>query len=190
MTLFEYLSVAVSIVLSLSAAQILSNIRAVFSSARRYWVHIAWVAMVLYTHLLLWWGFWAYRDLESWNLASFSLALINPGILFVLSTTLVVDGSKLDRSWEQYFFDIRRSLFPMLGLIPVGSMLRDWVLLDTPVVTKGHLPELFMISIYIVAWATANRRVHAALALAALIVLISFTASVWLEPGAGRGATH
>jgi len=36
LTLFEYLSVAVSIVLSLSAAQILVNLRAVFDPARRY----------------------------------------------------------------------------------------------------------------------------------------------------------
>ena len=107
MTLFEYLSVAVSIVLSLSAAQILVNLRAVFDPASRYWVHTLWVVIVLFVHLLFWWGFWAYRVVESWNLATFALVLLNPGILFVASTTLVLNASKLDRSWEQHFFDIR-----------------------------------------------------------------------------------
>jgi len=185
-TLFEYLSVAISIVLSLSAAQILGNLRAVFNPARRYWVQILWVAVVLYTHLLLWWGFWAYRGVESWNLVMFSLVLLNPVLLFVSSTTLVVDGSKSDGTWEQYFFNIRRSFFVTIGLVPAGAVLRNWVLLDIPVVSWGHLPELIMTAIYLSGWAFANRRVQAVLPIAALVVIITFTASIWFEPGAGR----
>ena len=186
MTLFEYLSVAVSIVLSLSAAQILVNLRAVFDPARRYWVHTLWVVIALFLHLLIWWGFWAFRVVESWNLATFSLVLLNPGILFVASTTLVLNASKLDRGWEQHFFDSRRSFFLTFGMIPAGGVLRDWILFDTPVLTWGHLPELFMTAIYIVGWGSANRRVQAVLVLAGLVVLITFTASIWLQPGAGR----
>ena len=186
MTLFEYLSVAVSIVLSLSAAQILVNLRAVFDPARRYWVHTLWVVITLFVHLLIWWGFWAYRVVDSWNLATFSLVMLNPGILFVASSTLVPNGSKLDMSWEQHFFAVRRAFFVTIGLIPAGAVLRDWILFDTPVVTWDHLPELFMTAIYIVGWASANRRVQALLVLAGVVVLVTFTASIWLEPGAGR----
>jgi hypothetical protein len=185
-TLFEYLSVAVSIVLSLSAAQILVNLRAVFDPRKRYWPHAVWVIIVLFVHLLGWWGFWAYRVVESWNLATFSLVLLNPGILFVCSTTLVLDGSKLDRNWEQHFFDVRRSFFVVFGLVPVGAVLRNWILIDTPVMAWGHLPELLMTSIVVAAWASANRRVQAVLALAALVLIITFAASIWLQPGAGR----
>jgi hypothetical protein len=185
-TLFEYLSVAVSIVLSLSAAQILVNLRAVFDPARRYWVHALWVVMALFVHLLVWWGFWAYRVVESWNLATFSLVLLNPGILFVASTTLVHNAAKLDRSWEQHFFDIRRSFFVIFGMIPAGSVLRDWILFDTPVMTWFHLPELLMTAICIVGWASANRRIQSILVLASMVVLATFTSSIWLQPGAGR----
>ena len=186
MTLFEYLSVAISIVLSLSAAQILVNLRALFDPAKRYWVHIAWVVIVLFTHLLLWWGFWAFRDVESWSLATFFLVLLNPGILFVVSTTLVVDGSKSEKSWEQHYFENRTSFFATFALIPICAVLRNWILMDAPVVRLVHLPELFMIAICFAGCASANRRAHVAIAIAALVVLITFTASVWLEPGAGR----
>ena len=186
MTLFEYLSVAVSIVLLLGAAQILVNLRAVFDPARRYWIQILWVVILLYTHLLLWWGFWAYRDVGSWNLATFALVLLNPVLLFVSSTTLVLDGSKSDRSWEQHFFDTRRLFFGTYGLIPAGAVLRNWILTDTPVITWGHLPELLMTTISVAGWASANRRVQAVLALAALVLIIAFTVSTWLQPGAGR----
>lgn len=186
MTLFEYLSVAISIVLSLSAAQTLVNIRNVLDPARRYWVQALWVVLLLYTHLLLWWGFWAYRDVGNWNLAMFSLALLNPGLLFVASTTLVVDGSKKESGWEQHFFDVRRSFFVIFGLIPAASVLRSWVLLGTPVVNWGHLPELLMTAVCVTGWASANRRVHAGVVLAGLAILVVFTASVWFQPGAGR----
>jgi len=142
--------------------------------------------IVLFTHLLGWWGFWAYRIVESWNLAKFSLVLLNPGILMVVSTTLVVNASKLDRNWDQHFFVVRRSFFVIFGMIPVGAMLRDWVLFDTPVATGYHLPELLMITIFVVGWATANRRIHSALVLAALVAAITFTTFIWLQPGAGR----
>ncbi len=81
------------------------------------------------------------------------------GVGHFASTTLVLNASKLDRRWEQHFFDIRRSFFVTFGMIPAGSVLRDWILFDTPVVTWGHLPELFMTAIYIVGRAFANRRV-------------------------------
>jgi len=112
--------------------------------------------------------------------------LLNPGILLVVSSTLVLHSSKSNGSWEQHFFDIRRSFFVIVGLVPVGAMLRDWILLETPVVTWYHLPELLMTSIYIVGWSTANRRIQLILALTGLMVLITFTASIWLQPGAGR----
>ena len=186
MTLFEYLSVAVSIVLSLSAAQILVNLQAVFDPARRYWVHVLWVVIALFVHLLVWWGFWAYRVVDSWNLATFSLVLLNPGILFVATSTLVLNTSTLHRSWEQHFFDIRRSFFVTFGMIAPGAVLRDSILLDTPVVAWGHLPDLLVTAFVIVGWRSANRRVQAILVLAALVVLITFTTSVWFQPGAGR----
>ena len=118
MTLFEYLSVAISIVLALSAAQLLGNIREVFDPARRYWVHALWAFHMLLLHILLWWGFWAYRDVESWNLASFTLVLVNPGILLVLSNALVPTHLRDGMSWEEHFTSVRKMFFVMRGGSP------------------------------------------------------------------------
>ena len=89
MTLFEFLTVAISIVLALSAGQLLTNVREVFDPTRRYWVHALWVIHLLFQHVLVWWSFWAYRDVESWNLATFGIALLPTGLLFVCTSTLV-----------------------------------------------------------------------------------------------------
>ena len=140
MTFFEYLSVAVSIVLSISAAQILLNLRSVFDSASRYWVHAAWVVIVLLTHLLAWWGIWAYRVVESWTLATFALLLINPGVLLVVSSTLV--DKSASESWKTHYFSIRIPFFAAFLIIGMSTILRDWILLDLTPFDYNRLPEL------------------------------------------------
>jgi len=112
MTLFEYLSVAVSIVLSLSAAQLLSSIRAVLKSERRYWVHTIWIAIALCIHVVLWWEFWEYRDVGDWTLAKFVLVLVNPGLLFVASNALATPDSGTSPTWEVHSFSVRWSFVP------------------------------------------------------------------------------
>ena len=128
MTLFEYLSVAISIVLALSTAQLLGNLREVFDPARRYWVHALWVVQILLTHFIFWWGFWAYREVESWNLGFFGLALLNPVLLFVCSNVLVRGQPSDGASWEKHFFSARRWFFAARGAIAVVAQLRVWVL--------------------------------------------------------------
>ena len=184
MTQFEYLSVAVSIVLSLSVAHILVNLRAVFNSERRYWVHAFWVVSSLFIHLLTWWGFWSYREVESWNLATFSLLLLNPGILFVASATLVLENP--DSDWDSHFYRVRRSFFAIGGWIPTVSLVRDLILFDVPMLTLTHAPEFFMTAIYVAAWTLGTRRAQAILATCALLVLTGAAAFVWLQPGASR----
>ncbi len=185
MTLFEYLSVAVSIVLSLSAAQILSNLRAVLQPDKRYWVHISWIVVALYTHVIIWWEFWAFREVASWTLATFVLVLINPGLLFVASNALVVSDSDVRRIWEKHYFAVRRSFFLPLGMLLIVSVLRDWIILDAPVVFPRLLPEITLTLICGVGWASESKRIHAALALASMLLIVASTAYLWFQPGGG-----
>ena len=181
-TLFEYLSVATSIVLSLSVTQVLSSLRAVFHSGRRYWVHAIWTVLVLILHLIIWWAFWAYRDVESWNLATFALVLFNPGVLFVASNTLVNREPNVE-SWAEHYFAIRRPFFATFGLIPLGTLLRDGILFGTPVLIPGHLPEAFTVIISVVGWSSESRRIHALLAPTFLLAIVGGAAYVWFQPG-------
>ena len=179
MTLFEYLSVAISVVLSLSAAQLLANLRAVFDPQRRYWVHALWVVLMLFIHVIYWWGFWAYRDVESWNLASFCLVLLNPGLLFVCSNALVLSQGSDQPSWEQHFFSVRRWFFVVLGLISAIAMLRNRILLGLPIA----LPPLLLVGVCVVGALSTNKRVHAALALTGFAILVLGTGYAFFEPG-------
>ena len=182
MTLFEYLSVAISIVLALSTAQLLGNLREVFDSARRYWVHALWVVHVLLLHVMLWWGFWAYRDVESWNLAFFVLVLLNPGLLFVCSNALVPSQRSEGTSWEQHFFSVRRWFFVVRGLIAAVVTLRSWLLLGVPIQDPTRLPALLMLTVCVVGVLSASRRVHGALVLISLFGVILGFGYFWFQP--------
>ena len=183
MTLFEFLSVAISIVLALSAAQLLGNLREVFDPARRYWVHALWVVHLLLVHVVGWWGLWAYRDLESWNLGLFALFLVIPGLIFVCSNTLVASRHGDMTSWEQHFFSVRKWFFVARGLIGVVSALRSWLLLGIPMLDLWRLPSLLMLILCAVGFTSTSRRVHGVIVVIGMIRLILGTGYLWFQPG-------
>ena len=88
MTLFEYLSVALSIVLAFGATHILGNLRYVFESGRRYWVHAFIVILILILYPQNWWAFWDLSRSENWNSYTFLLSVLGPGILYMMVVTL------------------------------------------------------------------------------------------------------
>ena len=53
MTLFEYISVATSLVLSFSLARTLTSCAPIFAADRRDWVHSTWVLGLLVYHATL-----------------------------------------------------------------------------------------------------------------------------------------
>ena len=182
MTLFEYLSVAISIVLALSAAQLLGNLREVFDPAKRYWVHALWVVHMLLIHIILWWAFWTYRGLESWNLAFFALVLVHPGLYFVCSTALVPTQRSNGTSWEEHFFAVRKWFFVVRGLTAVVTPLRSWLLLGTPILDRLWLPSLLMFIVCVVGVLSASRRVHGALVLIGLVGVLGWVFLLF-QPG-------
>ena len=159
MTLFEYLSVAISIVLSLSAAQLLGNLREVFDPARRYWVHALWVLQTLWLHVLYWWSMWAYREVESWNLLSFAFVLLVPALLFMSSSALVPSYATSVSSWDDHFFKVRRWYFAARSLLVVFAGLRSWLLLDS---TPPPLSGLILVAC-VAGFVSSNRWLHAVL---------------------------
>ena len=183
MTLFEFISVAVSIVLALSAGQILLNLREVFDPNRRYWVHAVWVVQALIIHVLVWWSLWAYRDIQ-WDLASFVLVLVPAGVLFVMSSALVPNSSSTVTSWEAHFFEVRRWFFAARILFIIGAGFRSWFLLEKPILESPTPVSQLILVLLIAGILIANRRFQGVLAVVTSVLLV-FVAYVRLEAGAG-----
>ena len=184
MTLFEFLTVAISIVLALSAGQLLTNIRELFDPKRRYWVHGVWVVHLLFQHILVWWSLWAYRDVEAWNLATFSVALLSPGLLFVCTSTLVPSYASTVASWEAHFFEVRRWFFAARSLFVIGAGLRTWLLLDKPVLESPTPVSGPILLLCIAGFVFPSRRFHGALSVVLLALLLGGVAYFRLAAGA------
>ena len=122
MTLFEYLSVGYSIVLSLTIVRLLGGLPAAVASDRRYWVHVVWISLVLVRSLLIWWSFWSYHEVAAWNFFSFALVLLLPGLLFMMAATLIPDSTSSVGSWQAHFYAVHRRFFTMLALSLLASV--------------------------------------------------------------------
>lgn len=184
MTLFEYLSVLASIIFSLSAAQILTRIRTVLDPEKRYWVHALWVFFALLLHLLIWWEFWGYRDVVSWNVLNFGLLLLNPLVLFVCAGALVQSEKSETGDWLDHFFETRRTIFLTLGILPVVSVVRRFVLADVPLLSIQNSPELIFFLLFLLGFLYAGKRVQAAIVIASWILAVIVIGGFWFEPGA------
>ena len=64
MTHFEYIFVAVAIILSFTLLRLLDALPSVFSRERAYWVHTVWVLFLLFFCAGFWWLNWHNRTLE------------------------------------------------------------------------------------------------------------------------------
>ena len=172
MTLFEFLSVAVSIVMALSVGQLLTNLRDVYDPNRRYWVHALWVLHLLLTHVVVWWSLWAYRDVPTWNLASFGLFLLPPGLLFVCTSALLPNSSSSVTSWEEHFFNVRHWFFAARILLILCAGARTFLLLHKPLLESPTPASPLMLALCIAGFFIPNRHAQGLVGVAALAVLV------------------
>jgi len=182
MTLFEYVSVVTSIVLSLSAAQLLSRLRVILQPPGQYWMFTLWVGFALMLHLLIWWEFWGYRDFQGWNFASFAMFLFNPAVLYICSSAMA--GSDVPERWSMRFDDTRRTMFLCFGLLTVGSVLRRLLLVDMPILSENNLPELLFALLFVAGYLLRSAKLQTVVVIASWTLLLVTTTTDWFQAGA------
>ena len=117
MTLFEYISIATSLILSFSLARTLTNVAPIFASVRRDWVHALWVLGLLAYHVTLFWQLWIYGEAASWTLVEFVVLLTGP-ITLLVSVSLLVPVEVAD-SYRSHFESVRVPFYSVLILMQV-----------------------------------------------------------------------
>lgn len=172
MTLFEYITVAFSIVLSLGAASLLAGLRRIFAPGRRYWVHGVWVATILFSHAVVWWSLWSYNLVEVWTLPTFLLVLLQPVLLYLLASLLVGDEPATTESWHAHFFRVRTWFFVVRLLYVCAIIGASSQLLGISLLHPARLIGATHLALSVVGIGTSSERVHGVLAvLSALLTL-------------------
>jgi len=183
LTLFEYLAIAYSLVVSLAAVRAASVLPYSFSREQGYWIHTVWVLANLTGCLVVFWNFWSFREIE-WTLGQFALTLALPTSLFVVIAIVAPDEPAKIPSWEHYYYSVRVKLFTAAIVYCVALLTVSTVILAMPILHPLRLGQLGFLGVCLVGLVSDRPGVHASLALFSIASFVFL--ALWLvnDPGA------
>jgi hypothetical protein len=163
MTLFEYMSVAVSLVLALTIAEGLRGLHSAFLPDRRYGVHVTWLLIKLSNPITFWWSMWGLRDFtEYWNFGTYSLAMLLPAIFYLQISSLVGHTPYAVRDWRRHFYDQRKWFFGMNIILGVlTTMMVSGIFSGLPVNTIPTVGYSLITALSIICFISDNPKTHA-----------------------------
>jgi hypothetical protein len=165
-TQFEFVLIAISIVMALGVSRLLDVLGPALRPDRRSWIHVGWVVQKFFNHILWWWSLWLARDAQ-WNLALYLFGFAGPIVLYLQASALATPSEDAPMSWQQRFFEIRVLFFlGNLGLVAI--ILAAEATFDG--LSAARAPILLLGLCAIVGLATRDVRVHAGLVALALLV--------------------
>jgi hypothetical protein len=170
MTLFEYLSVALSIILSLAAIRLVNGLRNGLSAGTKYWVHTLWIVVLLGTCLAHWWTSWSFRTAD-WTFTTFVLMLSGPALLYFVAGALVAEG---EYNPKIHFFEKRVQFYAGLFCYMVLITFDGYLILGAPLLELVRIGQVFGALLAILGLASSNATLHKFLAvLFCLLFLVS-----------------
>jgi hypothetical protein len=181
MSLFEYLSIAFSLVLSFSVLRLLSGLPYAVRAERRYWVHLAFLCMQLLQTAITFWIHWSYRD-ASWNLPKFLLSLSGPAIGLYLACALIPENPSEIASWREHYFSVRRAYFGGIILWVLVVFASSTAIAGLPLVHPGRIGQVATLAVGVTGALSSSGRVHSVLASGSLLVLFLLGSTVFLRP--------
>jgi hypothetical protein len=115
-TIFEHITVYVSIIIGLAVAQLLGGVVRVLSDrrAKPYWVHLAWVFNVLCLITYYWWFIFDWQSRTEWTYQLFVFVFAYAMVNYLLAVTLVPPAELDHGDYEEFFFARSRLFFSLL----------------------------------------------------------------------------
>ena len=183
MTLFEYLAVFVSIVLSFGVIRLLDGVPVVVRHDRRYLIHVTWVFIILFMHVNYWWVLWSYNIDIAWNYPRFLLVLASPVLLYSLAITLVPRDTDSVESWRDHFYSVHARFFGLFAFWWLVIGLANLFVLSQPLINGLRLTQGTFIVLCLVGAVTKRPRFHGLLAAATLINAVFLVVLIFFQAG-------
>jgi hypothetical protein len=152
MSIFEFLTVAVSIVLALGLGRLISCAPYVFDVQKSDWLHGTFYVLLVVAHIVVWWRVWLLNDVSSWNILQFAILMGSPLSLYLASTALVSNAPEQVTDWKAYLADRSRWIFVAVTAVVFFGLLRSYFI-------RGVTPEWWsFLAVAIYAGAALNKR--------------------------------
>ncbi|MFC1689406.1 hypothetical protein ACFL07_07105 [Pseudomonadota bacterium] len=143
---------------------------------RPYWLHGAWLVLLLLVYFHVWWSFWEFRLATNWNYLAYLFLLTGPVALFTASSLLIPDlGESSEVDSKSFYYHNHRSFFAAM------SVAVTWGISVYPVLF-GQLDPIFewlllFLAVMVTLAITKNETVHKLLTLVAWLLFATFVAS-------------
>ena len=177
MAAYEHVVVVMSIVLGLAVTQLLKGAAQLYrkrTSVQTYWLHWAWIVLLIFFSLVLWWTFWSYRDIAEWDFFRFVVYLCPTIALYLLTAIAFPDPSEPVADMRAYYFSIRAGFFGTFALLGVLAGLTASIVRGLPVLDASNLFRVALTVLSLIVMRSASERVHAAVWALSASLLVAF----------------
>jgi len=178
MTLFEYITIATSLILSFGVSRLVGGIPALFRAEKPYPLHLIWVFGLLLNYPLMFWQMWNYRVIQDWQFFSFLLVLGTPAACLLTANFLIPAEPDTDIDWEEYYYSNRRGVFGSLVVASIFTLYSTFVLLEVEADNPSRYLGAGSVSILILLAYSGSRKVHVSLtsgiAIVGVLMLIAY----------------
>jgi hypothetical protein len=175
--MFDYLAVLISVVLGLAVTHVLTGVSGAMNRRHQIridWVQLFWALNVLAYVLAVWWGMYWWKHLAVWTVQQFAFLTTYAIVLFLMASALFPDDGEADpatfernRTW---FFGLLLAAH-LIDIPETAAKQADGVRAVPP---QYWFAVPVFIGISLTGLLTNRRKVHAILAPAWLIVLVSY----------------
>jgi hypothetical protein len=165
MTLFEYMSVAISLILALTFAEGLRGLQLAIQPGRRYGVHLAWLFVKLSNPVTLWWSAWGIRDIpEFWNFANYCGFLVLASLIYLQVLSLVSHTPHLIDDWRGHFLKQRRWFFGLNIILTILTIyMWSGITITAPAKPVPLIGYTFILILSVGGFVSDNPKLHTAI---------------------------
>ena len=152
--------VMVSVVLALAMAQLLRGATEIVTNPKRYWVHSAWVAMIVIVIIQMWWAYWDFNSVSNWTLTTFLYVLLMPILTFLAAYLLIPAYRSKDSDWVAHFYAIRFWFFLTMILASLVGLFGTWIFLGVSLLQPYRIFQVLVFALLAVGLASNRQKVH------------------------------
>jgi hypothetical protein len=180
---FDYLSIFVSIIIALGVTHLLSSFARLIhlrNNVGRCAPALIWAISLLVLQVQIWWVSFHRRDIEDWTFFGFSLYLLIPSIVSMLSY-LVLPELHPQANIEREYYHNRKWFFGLLGTVILISLIEDFARSRAMHIDANFIFRAEFLALAIAGYFIEAKRGQLIIALAFLFSLVTYIAVVFLR---------
>jgi hypothetical protein len=176
---FPFLAVMFAVLMGMGVVRLITAFGEMIkhrTQLRPYWLHAAWLFLLLLLYFHVWWSFWDFRLATNWNYLSYLFLLTGPVALFTATNLLIPDlSADPDVNSRSYYYRVHRSFFAAMSVAVV------WGMSIYPVMFGQIDPILewllLFLAVMVTLAVTKNETVHTVLTVVAWVLFAAFVGS-------------